>query len=82
MALSKTALSMRRIFRSKYGNRTASILKLYALKRHLNWRSNEIANKLDVSPRSVAATLANLTRGTYKPFAQASQDDVTGKCKF
>ena len=83
MALSKRALKNRREFRQKYSSRTAQILRLYALKRHLDWRSHEIGERLEVKKMTVAATLANLTRGTYFPFADRNAfGGVVGTCKF
>lgn len=83
MALSKRARVRRREFRQKYSSRTAKIVKLYALKRHLDWRSREIGERLDVNKMTVAATLANLTRGTYFPFANVDfYGGLTGECRF
>jgi len=83
MALSKRARARRKAFRQKYSSRTANIIKLYAMKRHLDWKSREIGDRLDVKKMSVAATLANLTRGTYHPFADVDPTrDVYGDCKF
>lgn len=85
--LSKRAKASRKAFAKKYSRRTAAIIRLYAMKRHLNWRSHEITEKLKYSNfRSVAATLANLTRGTYFPFADTgvwnNSDNITGDCRY
>ncbi len=87
--LSTRARASRKAFAKRYSRRTAAIVKLYALKRHLDWRSREISEKLAQTTnfRSVAATLANLTRGTYHPFADVdfwndSQNNVIGNCKY
>ena len=86
MALSQKAKVDRKKFTKKYSRKTAAIVRLYAMKRHLDWRSNEIGSRLTVNPRSVAATLANLTRGTYSPFADipwfTSSRNVVGTCKY
>lgn len=85
MALSKRAKANRRAFAKRYSRRTAAIVRLYALKRHFEWRSREIDNRLSIGNfRTVAATLANLTRGTYHPFVDVdfNRDRVVGNCKY
>ena len=85
MALSKRAKANRRAFAKRYSRRTAAIVRLYSLKRHLEWRSRQIDERLSIGNKmTVAATLAHLTRGTYYPFVDVSfkTDRVIGNCKY
>jgi len=85
MALSKRAKANRRAFAKRYSRRTAAIVRLYALKRHLEWRSRQIDERLAVgNVMTVAATLAHLTRGTYHPYVDIdfNKDRMVGNCKY
>ena len=65
----------RREFTEKYNAETLSIVRLVA--RGLS--SSQVAERLSVSAGRVAAVRANLSRGTYRPFARVQGGRVLGK---
>lgn len=79
--VSKRAVASRRAFRKQYGQLTNDIVRLF-LKKKGTWRSWAIGADLQESPSTVAAVLANLTRGTYAPYVSISNSKVRGTCKF
>ena len=82
MALDRKAKDSRKYLRTKYSKQTERIVKLYALKQKMSWKSEEIGRFLDINKGTVAATLANLTRGTYTPFVYVDKYGVEGTCRF
>lgn len=80
MSLSKKALQARRTFRSLYSNRTARVVKLTAQGKD----AHNIADHEDIGVTNVAAYKANLTRGTYWPYADVDPNDFTivGDCDY
>ncbi len=65
MSLSNKATVARRSFRSMYNNTTVNIVRDIAAGR----KAMDIAKSLKVTTGTVAAVHANLTRGSYSPFA-------------
>ena len=83
--ISKRARAARKTFRDKYGVLTGQIIREERKTRSVTLcQSEEIARKLCVGRGTVAAVLANLTRGTYAPYATVSPRTfaVKGTCRF
>jgi DNA-binding NarL/FixJ family response regulator len=66
----------RRSFRTQYSTNTFKVVEL--LSRGLS--TAEVASRLGLTTRTVAAVKANLTRGTYGPLAEVVDGVVTGTC--
>jgi FixJ family two-component response regulator len=56
-------------FRTRFGQTTYDIVALV----RLGVATNLIASQVGVSPTTVSAVRANLTRGTYSPFVWATR---------
>lgn len=77
--VSKRTLELRREFRTNFNPITSRVVGLVAR----GWESPRIADKLDLEISSVGAIRANLTRGTYFPYATVgSKGNVVGSCQF
>lgn len=72
----KELRTARRSFRTRFSADRFTVVEL--LSRGLT--SKEVATRLSVTTGSVAATKANLTRGTYAPLAEVVSGKVTGTC--
>ena len=66
----------RREFTKFYGTQTTHAVAMMAK----GWDSGEIATRLDISVGTVMAIRANLTRGTYEPYATGTGN--TGTCLY
>lgn len=78
MALTKKAIAARRKFRAKYSKRTANVVDYHVR----GWTNRDIAKKFNVKLGTVAATVANYTRGTYYPFADVIPGVTANSCRF
>lgn len=78
--LSKKAKASRRSFRYMYSPTTVRVVKMTAEGRDAHY----ISDREDIGVPNVAAYKANLTRGTYWPFADVDPNDgeVYGDCDF
>lgn len=65
-------------FRHYFGDETVSVVRMLCQ----GMTSHEVSDELCVPVTSVAAYKANLTRGTYYPFAKMVNEKVYGGCKF
>ena len=74
----KESTRNRVIFSFLYNKTTSHTVKHLA--RGLN--SGEVADKVGTNTMSVAAVKANLTRGTYYPFAYVENGKVKGICSY
>jgi FixJ family two-component response regulator len=79
MALTVEQRNARRQFVEVYGTDQRNVVSYIV---H-GWDSHRISEKLDIPLMSVAATRANVTRGTYYPFVEGSiLDGFQGTCNF
>ncbi len=67
----------RQEFRKQFGDETYQVISRIAC----GWKNETIEDNLSIPKTSIAAYKANLTRGTYYPFAQMGSDNtVHGNC--
>lgn len=75
MALTKGQKLARKTFVEMYGPEARNVVQYIAR----GWNSLRIADKFGISVTSVAAYRANVSRGTYVPFADVH---CNGACNF
>ena len=66
-------------FAMLYNGKTSKVVQLTAN----GYTAQEIENKTDIPRTSVAAIKANLTRGSYAPFAYSDYwGNIRGTCRY